>query len=357
MSPLDSIKHYLRHLHAGFIAIEPQSGHIKAYVGGINEQHFQYDHVKTKRQVGSTFKPFVYTAAIEKGVSPCDMYPNILIKYPQYEDWEPKNSDWIYGGEFSVWGALANSTNTVTVQLMEKAGLKNIINLAHNMGIETKLPEIGSLSLGTAELSLLEMTRAYTTFPNYGKPVHEVFLTKIVSRDGENLPLFEEKIKKPVYSEKTGEIMVQMLSKVIKNGTAASLVYDYGLYNDLGGKTGTSQSQADGWFFAFSSNLVTGTWVGAENPSIHFRTMDKGQGSHSALPINGNFLRSLNNNQSFKYYLTGEFKKPSKEVLKLYDCLSRKGVPSPKKDTLDIVIDSLAIDPSNIVLDSIQPQN
>ena len=357
MSPLDSIKHYLRHLHAGFIAIEPQSGHIKAYVGGINEQHFQYDHVKTKRQVGSTFKPFVYTAAIEKGVSPCDMYPNILIKYPQYEDWEPKNSDWIYGGEFSVWGALANSTNTVTVQLMEKAGLKNIINLATKMGIETKLPEIASLSLGTAELSLLEMSRAYTTFPNYGLPVHQVSIIKIVDRENVELPTFPTKKNKQVYSEQTAEIMVQMLGKVITNGTAASLKYDYGLYHDLGGKTGTSQSQADGWFFGFSSNLVTGAWVGAENPSIHFRTMDKGQGSHTALPISGNFLRSLNNNPSFKYYLNGSFKKPSKDVLKLYDCLSRKGVPSPKKDTLDIVIDSLTIDSSTIVLDSIKPQN
>ena len=166
LSPLDSMRYYKRFLQAGFLAMDPNSGHIKAWVGGIDYKYFQYDHVKTKRQVGSTFKPFVYTAAIEKGVSPCDMYPNILIKYPQYEDWEPKNSDWIYGGEFSVWGALANSTNTVTVQLMEKAGLKNIINLATKMGIETKLPEIASLSLGTAELSLLEMSRAYTTFPN-----------------------------------------------------------------------------------------------------------------------------------------------------------------------------------------------
>ncbi|RXP64506.1 penicillin-binding protein [Lutibacter sp. HS1-25] len=363
MSPLDSIKHYLKHLHAGFIAIEPQTGHIKAYVGGINEQHFQYDHVKTKRQVGSTFKPFVYTTAIEKGVSPCEMFPNILIKYPQYEDWEPKNSDWIYGGEFSVWGALAASTNTVTVQLMERAGLKNIINLAQKMGIETALPEIASLSLGTAELSLLEMARAYTTFPNYGKPMHEVFVTKIVSREGESLPIFNEEVKKPVYSEQTAEIMVEMLGKVIRNGTAASLQYDYGLYNcDLGGKTGTSQSQADGWFFGLTSNLVTGTWVGAENPAIHFKTMNNGQASHTALPVNGNFLKSLNNNPSFKYYLTGKFKKPSKEVLNMYDCLSRKGVPSPKKDTIVVAIDSLAIDslaivvPSNIVLDSIKLQ-
>jgi len=359
MTPLDSIKHYLRYLHSAFIAIEPQTGHIKAYVGGINEQHFQYDNVRTKRQVGSTFKPFVYTAAIDKGVSPCDMFPNILIKYPQYEDWEPKNSDWIYGGEFSVWGALAASTNTVTVQLMEKAGLKSIINLAKKMGIETELPEIASLSLGTAELSLLEMARAYTTFPNYGKPVHEVFLTKIINREGESLPIFEEKINKPVYSEKTGEIMVEMLGKVIRNGTAASLQYDYSLYNsDLGGKTGTSQSQADGWFFAFSSNLVTGTWVGAENPAIHFKTMNNGQGSHTALPVNGNFLKSLNNNPSYKYYLTGKFKKPSKEVLKLYDCLSRKGVPPPKKDTLDIAVkDTLLIESLEIERDSLSTEN
>lgn len=354
MSPLDSIKHYLRHLHAGFIAIEPQTGFIKAYVGGINEQHFQYDHVKTKRQVGSTFKPFVYAAAIEKGVSPCDMYPNILIKYPQYEDWEPKNSDWIYGGEFSVWGALAASTNTVTVQLMEKAGLPKIIDLATNMGIETELPKIPSLALGTAELSLLEMARAYTTFPNYGIPVHEVSILKIVSRENETLSTFPEKKKKKVYSDQTAEIMVEMLGKVIKNGTAASLRYDYNLYNDLGGKTGTSQSQADGWFFAFSSNLVTGSWVGAENPSIHFRSMEKGQASHTALPINGEFLRLLNNNPSFKFYVNGSFKKPSKDVLKLYDCLSRKGVPSPKKDTLDIVvIDSLLINSVELVKDSI----
>lgn len=350
MSPLDSIKHYLKHLHVGFIAIEPQSGHIKAYVGGINEQHFQYDHVKTKRQVGSTFKPFVYTAAVEKGVTPCDMYPNILIKYPQYEDWEPKNSDWIYGGEFSVWGALANSTNTVTVQLMEKAGLKNIINLASKMGIETSLPEIPSLSLGTAELSLLEMARAYTTFPNYGVPVHEVAILKIVNREGVALPTFPEIKNKKVYTDKTAEIMIQMLGKVITNGTAASLRYDYGLYNDLGGKTGTSQSQADGWFFGFSTNLVTGTWIGAENPSIHFKTMDKGQASHTALPVNGDFLRSLNNNPSFKYYVSGSFNKPSKEVLKLYDCLSRKGVPSPVKDTIEsIETDSLLVDPAIII--------
>lgn len=356
MSPLDSIKHYLKYLHAGFIAVEPQSGHIKAYVGGINEQYFQYDHVKTKRQVGSTFKPFVYAAAIEKGVSPCDMYPNILIKYPQYEDWEPKNSDWIYGGEFSVWGALAASTNTVTVQLMEKVGLPKIIKLATSMGIDTELPEIPSLSLGTAELSLLEMTRAYTTFPNYGNPKREVSILKIIDKEGISLPTFpENENEKEVYSSKTAEIIVEMLKKVVRNGTAASLTYDYSLYNDLGGKTGTSQSQADGWFFAFSSNLVTGTWVGAENPSIHFKSMDKGQGSHSALPINGEFLRSLNTNPSFKYYLTGEFRKPSKEVIGLMNCLSRKNVPSPKKDTLDIVVkDTLLTEP---VIDSIAPIN
>lgn len=354
MSPLDSIKNSLRFLHASFMAMEPKTGHIKAYVGGIDENYFQYDNVTTKRQVGSAFKPFVYAAAVENGVSPCDMYPNILIKYPQYEDWEPKNSDYIYGGEFSVWGALAASINTVTVQLMEKVGLQKIINLAKNMGIETELPPVPSLSLGTAELSLLEMVRAYTTFPNYGKPMHEVVLVKIVDREGISLPVLPVKVTKQVYSEKTGEIMVEMLKRVVFQGIAAAIRYDFQLFGDVAGKTGTSQSQADGWFVGFTANLVTGAWVGAENPSIHFKTMELGQASHTALPINGEFLRMLNNDDSFKYYLKEDFKKPSKEVLKLFNCLSRKNVPRPVKDTIvDVSIDSLNIENPIIAKDSI----
>ncbi|MDT8418558.1 MAG: transglycosylase domain-containing protein [Lutibacter sp.] len=354
MSPLDSIKNSLRFLHASFIALEPKTGHIKAYVGGIDENYFQYDHVTTKRQVGSSFKPFVYAAAIENGISPCEMYPNVLIKYPQYEDWEPKNSDYIYGGEFSVWGALAASVNTVTVQLMEKVGLLKIINLAKNMGIETELPEVPSLSLGTAELSLLEMARAYTTFPNYGKPMHEVILLKIVDREGITLNISPIKEAKNVYSEKTGEIMVEMLKRVVFQGIAAPIRYDFQLFGDIGGKTGTSQNQADGWFVGFTSNLVFGAWVGAENPAIHFKTMELGQASHTALPINGEFLRMLNKDVSFQYYLKQDFKKPSKNTLKLFDCLSRKNVPRPVKDTIaDVVIDSLNIENVIIPKDSV----
>ncbi|MFO7672271.1 MAG: transglycosylase domain-containing protein [Lutibacter sp.] len=354
MSPLDSIKNSLRFLHAGFIAMESKTGHIKAYVGGIDENYFQYDHVTTKRQVGSAFKPFVFAAAVENGISPCDMYPNILIKYPQYKDWEPKNSDYIYGGEFSVWGALAASVNTVTVQLMEKVGLLKIINLAKNMGVETELPEVPSLSLGTAELSLLEMARAYTTFPNYGKPMHEVVLLKIVDREDVSLNILPIKETKQAYTEKTGEIMVEMLKRVVFQGIAAPLRYDFQLFGDIGGKTGTSQSQADGWFVGFTSNLVIGAWVGAENPSIHFKTMELGQASHTALPINGEFLRMLNNDDSFQYYLKTDFKKPSKEVLKLFNCNSRKNVPRPVKDTIvDVVIDSLNIQNVIIPKDSV----
>ena len=354
MSPLDSIKNSLNFLHASFIAMEPQTGLIKAYVGGIDENYFQYDHATTKRQVGSSFKPFVYAAAVESGVSPCEMYPNELIKYPQYEDWEPKNSDYIYGGEFSVWGALAASINTVTVQLMEKVGLPKIINLAKKMGIETELPPVPSLALGTAELSLLEMVRAYTTFPNYGKPMHEVVLIKIVDRDGITLNILPVKEAKKVYSEKTGEIMVEMLKRVVFQGISAPIRYDFQLFGDIGGKTGTSQSQADGWFIGFTSNLVTGAWVGAENPAIHFKTMELGQASHTALPINGEFLRMLNNDVSFQYYLKQDFKKPSKDVLKLFDCLSRKNVPRPVKDTIvEVAIDSLNIENVIIPKDSI----
>lgn len=354
MSPLDSIKNSMRFLHASFIAIEPKTGHIKAYVGGIDENYFQYDHVTTKRQVGSTFKPFVYAAAVENGISPCDMYPNKLIKYPQYKDWEPKNSDYIYGGEFSVWGALAASVNTVTVQLMEKVGLLKVINLAKNMGVETELPEVPSLSLGTAELSLLEMARAFTTFPNYGKPMHEVALIKILDREENSLPVLPVKETKQAYSEKTGEIMVEMLKRVVFQGISAPLRYDFQLFGDLGGKTGTSQNQADGWFVGFTSNLVTGAWVGAENPAIHFKTMELGQASHTALPINGEFLRMLNNDVSFQYYLKQDFKKPSKEVLKLFNCNSRLNVPRPAKDTIpDVALDSLNLENVIIPKDSI----
>jgi len=358
MSPLDSIKNSLKLLHASFIAIEPQTGQIKAYVGGIDENYFQYDHVTTKRQVGSSFKPFVFAAAIENGVLPCDMYPNELIKYPKYKDWEPKNSDYIYGGEFSVWGALAASINTVTVQLMEKVGLSKIINLSKKMGIETELPEVPSLALGTAELSLLEMVRAYTTFPNFGKPMHEVSIIKIVNREGVSLTVLPIKEAKKVYSEKTGEIMVEMLKRVVVNGISAPLRYDFQLFGDIGGKTGTSQSQADGWFIGFTSNLVTGAWVGAENPSIHFKTMELGQASHTALPINGEFLRMLNKDVSFQYYLKEDFRKPSKDILKLFDCSSRKNVPRPvsKDSIVDIVIDSLKVENHEIIKDSITVQ-
>lgn len=345
ISPLDSVKHYLKHLHASFIAMEPKTGHIKAYVGGIDERYFHYDHVTTKRQVGSTFKPFVFAAAIEKGVMPCDMYSNELKKYPQYEDWEPKNSDMIYGGEFSVWGALAASVNTVTVQLMEKAGLDNIIQLAHKMGIETELPKVASLALGTAELSLLEMARAYSAFPNYGIPTHEVSVLKIVDREGNSLNTFPVKVKKEVYSAKTAEVMVEMLRKVVNNGIAAPFRYDFQLFYDLGGKTGTSQNHADGWFLGFSSNLVTAAWVGAENPSIHFKNMQYGQASYSTLPINGEFMRSIKSNPSFKYYLEGTFRTPSKEVQAMFQCLSRKNVPRRAKDTISVVVkDTLIAD-------------
>jgi penicillin-binding protein 1A len=352
ISPLDSVKHYLKHLHASFIAMEPKTGNIKAYVGGIDERYFHYDHVTTKRQVGSTFKPFVFAAAIEKGVMPCDMYSNDLIKYPQYEDWEPKNSDMIYGGEFSVWGALAASVNTVTVQLMEKAGLDNIIHLAQRMGIETELPKVPSLALGTAELSLLEMARAYSTFPNYGIPTHEVSVLKVIDREGNSLPTFPVKVKKEVYSAKTAEVMVEILRKVVNNGIAAPFRYDFQLFYDLGGKTGTSQNHADGWFIGFSSNLVTAAWVGAENPSIHFKNMQYGQASYSTLPINGEFMRSIKSNPSFKYYLEGTFRTPSKEVQAMFQCLSRKNVPRRAKDTIQTVVkDSLITD---IKKDSLQ---
>jgi penicillin-binding protein 1A len=198
------------------------------------------------------------------------------------------------------------------------------------------------------------MVRAYTTFPNYGKPMHEVVIIKIVDREGISLNILPVKETTQVYSEKTGEIMVEMLKRVVFQGIAAPIRYDFQLFDDIGGKTGTSQSQADGWFIGFTSNLVTGAWVGAENPSVHFKTMDLGQASHTALHISGELLRMLNKDVSYQYYLKQGFKKPSKDILKLFNCNSRKNVPRPVKDTIsDVLIDSLNIENLEIVNDTI----
>lgn len=323
MSPLDSIKHYLYFLNAGFMAMDPHTGHIKAWVGGINHKYFKYDHVnqRTKRQVGSTFKPIVYAAAIEKGIDPCDYFENERKIYEEYENWSPANSDGDYGGSYSLQGALTKSVNTVSVEVLLKTGTSKVINVANKMGINSSIESVPSIALGTPNISLYEMVAAYSTFPNKGYSVKPAYLLSIEDKNGKVLKKFADRpSKKKAISANTADMMVHMLKGVINNGTGSKLRYHYGLKNDLAGKTGTTQSHADGWFLGFTPDLVCGAWVGADDPGIHFRSLSLGQGSSMALPIFGMFMQQVNKDPDFKALRNSKFDVPSDRLLAKLDC-------------------------------------
>jgi penicillin-binding protein 1A len=300
ISPIDSIKHNIQILSAGFLAVEPGSGKVLAWVGGIEHDFFQFDHVKpsTKRQVGSIFKPIVYAMAIENGVDPCELISAERQTYidDEGEKWTPRNSQNDYQVLYSMPGALAYSVNTVAVKLIQKAGVDNTIDLARNMGIESELKNVPSIALGSSSISLMEMTSAYACLANEGIASKPFYIQAIRDLDGKLYDDFKPKRNKTqVLSKETAKLVTQMLKTVVHEGTASRLRWKYGIYNDVAGKTGTTQANADGWFMAMTPNLVVGTWVGADDPRIHFRNTELGQGSSTALPIYGYFMKEVNN--------------------------------------------------------------
>jgi len=308
LSPLDSIKYYAKILHNGFLAMEPFSGKIKAWVGGNNYNYFQYDHVRSKRQVGSTFKPIVYATPIEQGMDPCEYIKNEQQVYEQFENWSPENADKEYGGKYSVKGALENSVNVVSVEILIRAGINNIINTARKMGITSDIPEVPSIALGVADISLLEMVKAYCAFPNGGKSVEPRFITRIEDKHGKVIYKARDTYKsKQVFSKQTAYYMTEMLRGVIDQGTASRIRSTYNLSGEMAGKTGTTQSQADGWFIGYTSGLVAGSWVGAESPSIHFNSTLYGQGASMALPIWAYFIKKCKSDPDNKKYVNGKF--------------------------------------------------
>ncbi|MGQ0827664.1 MAG: transglycosylase domain-containing protein [Bacteroidota bacterium] len=308
LSPIDSIKYYAKILHNGFLAMEPFTGAIKAWVGGNDYNYFQYDHVRSKRQVGSTFKPIVYATAIEQGMSPCDYIKNEQQVYDQFENWAPENADKEYGGKYSIKGALENSVNVVSVEVLFKAGIDNTINTARKMGIESDIPAVPSIALGVADISLLEMVKAYCAFPNGGRSVEPRFITRIEDKYGKVIYKAKNTYKsKQVFSKQTAYYMTEMLKGVIDQGTASRIRSTYGLSGEMAGKTGTTQSQADGWFIGYTSGLVAGSWVGAESPSIHFNSTLYGQGASMALPIWAYFIKKCKNDPDHKKYVNGKF--------------------------------------------------
>jgi len=322
-STLDSISHYLKFLNTGFLALEPSTGAVKAWVGGVDFEYFKYDHVsQSKRQVGSTFKPFVYTAALENGMEPCTYFsPNEVT----YEDgWTPSNSGSLSDDPYMNYNlktALSHSINTIAVKVLMETGIDNVIDQAKKMGIESKLPKVPSLALGTAELSVKELAKAYTTFVNNGKPSTPYYITKIEDGNGNVLAEFKPEISKTrVISEVNRQVMVEMMKATVNEGTATRLRGTYKLQNDIAGKTGTTQSNKDGWFVGITPKLVTVTWVGADDHRIGFRNTAIGQGANSALPIFALFLQKLNQDNEFNEITQARFKTPSSEVVEMMDC-------------------------------------
>ncbi len=325
VSPIDSIIHHLQYLNAGFLAMEPSSGAVKAWVGGIDHDYYQYDHVNvnTKRQVGSIFKPIVFATALEQGVLPCSL---ISASRPTYIDkegvpWTPRNSQIDYEVEYSMRGALAYSVNTVSAKLIQIAGVDNTISMAKKMGVSSVMPNVPSIALGASSISLMEMTTVFSCFANHGIATSPYYITSIHDNEGKVFTNFKTvEPPKRVFSEETSELMISMLKSVVNEGTAGRLRYQYGVYTDVGGKTGTTQSNADGWFMAITPKLVIGTWVGADDPRIRFRRTDLGQGSSTALPITAVFLKQVNNDLKFKSITDAKFPGLSSTLQGKLDC-------------------------------------
>ena len=322
MTPMDSIRYYKHFLRASLMSMEPQTGHVKAWVGGYNYKHFQYDQVKQgRRQIGSTFKPFLYATAIDQlKLSPCDSLPDALYcieprKHGNLNAWCPKNSGDKYGKTRTLKNALANSVNTVSARLMDLVGPRPVINLARKMGVTSYLPAVPSIALGTPDISLFEMVGAYSSFANQGIYVKPVMITRIEDKNGRSL-YDVQPVTRDVLSEEAAYVTVNLMQGVTQSGSGARLRhaglektnyiyekvvtgYPFIFENPIAGKTGTTQNQSDGWFMGMVPNLATGVWVGGEDRSIHFKEIGFGQGATMALPIWGNYMRSLYENPNF----------------------------------------------------------
>ena len=337
MTPKDSIRYYKHFMHTGILSTEPQSGHVKAWVGGINHKHFQYDHVKQgKRQVGSTFKPFVYATAINQlGLSPCQEFNNTPYtipkgKYGLSEDWTPGNAVEKYGGTKTLRNALANSTNVITAQLIDRATPKNVVRLAKNLGVTNEIPEVPSIALGSVDLTLYEIVGAYNAFSNKGMYVEPIMVLRIEDKNGTVLSNFNPKTKE-VLSEQAAYTVINLLEGVTKSGSGQRLRtswnkypdsiasgYPYKFTNPIAGKTGTTQNQSDGWFMGLVPNLTTGVWVGAEDRATHFPDLGRGQGASMALPIWALFMKKCYANKDLEIS-DKAFEKPANLKVEL-DC-------------------------------------
>jgi penicillin-binding protein 1A len=319
MSVVDSIVHYANFLHAGLLSVEAETGYVRAWVGGINSEYFKYDHVTSRRQAGSVFKPVIYAAALRNGHDPCSYLPNDSVVYEEYDNWTPRNSGRGYGGYYSMKGALTHSVNTISVHLLEETGIDEVIEFSQELGIESALPEVLSLALGTGSVSLEEMVRAYTVFPNEGDVVRPIFLKRIEDKNGKVLYENEPVVSEPVLEPRTAQLMTEMMKSVVDSGTASSLRTVYAFENEIAGKTGTTQQNTDGWFIGYTPVLITGVWVGGDHPEVRFRYGGYGQGASAALPIWARYMQYIYRDPLYSHSRELSFEVPE-SVKRELDC-------------------------------------
>lgn len=350
LSTIDSIRYMERFMHCSFTAIEPQTGFVKAWVGDINFNSWKYDKVTSKRQPGSTFKLFVYTAAFNKGMSPCDERIDNYLSWDVLEEgkpakWIPRNANGEFTGDtLSLKTAFAQSINTIAVQVAKEIGIHDIAVTARAMGIKTPLEETPALSLGASDVSLLELVSAYGTIINDGKEQDPVLVTRIEDRDGNTVYEYKPE-EKQVIPYQTAFLMTEMLKAgLTERGGTSQALWGYDLFRydtEFGGKTGTSSNHSDAWFIGVTPNLVGGAWVGGEHRSIHFRTGELGQGSRTALPIFAYFMEKVLADKSLSKY-KGKFSSPKEKIEKSYQCrtiYNRSDSDSVVVEAVDSLID------------------
>jgi penicillin-binding protein 1A len=348
ISTLDSLKYYQKFFQTGFMAMEPNSGFVKAWVGGINYNYFKYDHVnQSKRQPGSLFKAFVYAAAFDQGYGPCDMITDqpVSIKYTENgeeKEWSPKNVDRSHAGSMTLKYAFARSVNSVAVQLAQKIGWQKVIEYAHKLGVESELANVPSICLGSSDVNLAEMINAYCTFVNEGNLVKPILVTRIEDRTGK--VIYESKPeKKQVLNPQTAFLMSILLrAGLTEPGGTTQGLFEYDLFRygtEFGGKTGTSSDYTDGWFIGVTPGLVAGCWVGNDDRAIHFKTSHIGEGLRTAQPVYGRFMAKVLKDETLKEYRQ-KFSKPSIKIDKDYSCQT----PYPKADSLSVSSDSTAVE-------------
>lgn len=346
-SSIDSIKHYLKILQPGMIAVEPQTGKVKVWVGGMDFKYFQYDQVEAARQVGSVFKPVVYSAAIHRGARIDAYYENKQTTYSEYDNWTPRNADNKYEGFYTLKGALSQSINTIAVEVLLQTRIDTVIAQARRLGITAELPPYPSLALGVADIPLKEMIRPFACFANGGELVSQYYLSEIKDRQGNILYKAPQAETTKAIPETEASLMSNMLAAAVNEGTGRRLRTNYGLKNELAGKTGTTQNQVDGWFIGYNPRIVVGIRVGANDASIHFNDLRLGQGANMALPPFGEFMIRCLNSPTYSYWnslafpivttnLEKELEAPEfKDRLNLIDKMTNKKIELQKVPATD----------------------